>query len=114
MVSTSVPQSGTKWSLGPAFGGTDAKSDCMYTAYILRSEQDGSYYKGSCKDLDRRLKQHNRGAVRSTKGKRPWVAHYSEDFDTKTEALKRERFLKSRSGYRWLRDQDIIEVRRGG
>ena len=80
----------------------------MWLAYILKSRQDGTYYKGSCEHIERRLAQHNRGAVRSTKAKRPWELHYTEEFETKTEALKRERFFKSRSGYRWLKQNGII------
>ena len=79
-----------------------------YHVYILKSSVDGTYYKGSCADLDVRLAQHNAGKVRSTKAKRPWQVHYREDFATRSEAASRERFFKSRSGYRWLRDKGII------
>jgi len=68
----------------------------------------GSYYKGSCEDLQVRLGNHNAGKVRSTKAGRPWVLHYHETFDSRTEARKRELFFKSRSGYRWLKAQGIL------
>jgi putative endonuclease len=79
-----------------------------YIAYIIRSEQTGTYYKGSCADFDKRLEAHNAGSVRSTKGKRPWKKHYIEELPSKTEGLRREKFLKSRTGYRWLKKNEII------
>ena len=78
-----------------------------YFTYILKSTIDGSYYKGSCQDLPARLATHNAGKVKSTKARRPWILHYNETFDTRTQAIKRERFFKSRSGYRWLKQHSI-------
>ena len=43
----------------------------MFYSYILRSLKDGKYYYGSAEDLDLRLAKHNKGDVRSTKGRRP-------------------------------------------
>ncbi len=80
----------------------------MYYTYVLRSLKDGSYYYGSAEDTGVRLRQHNRGKVRYTKGHRPYELHYLEGFSTKSEALKREKFFKSIAGYRWLREQGII------
>ena len=80
----------------------------MYYAYILLSMSDESSYKGSCSVLQVRLRDHNAGKVRSTKGKRPWKLHYSEQFALKKDAIKRERFFKSRSGYRWLKERGIL------
>ena len=50
----------------------------IYYSYILQSERDGSYYYGHTRDLDARLKAHNQGKVRYTKGHRPWRLHYVE------------------------------------
>jgi putative endonuclease len=80
----------------------------MLIVYILRSEKDGRYYYGCTTDLEKRLKAHNTGRVRSTKSRRPLALHHSELFGTKTEALKRERFFKSPLGYSWLKDKGII------
>ena len=79
-----------------------------YFVYIIRNEKTGTYYKGSCADFDKRLEAHNQGSVRSTKSKVPWKRHYIEELPNKTEALKREQFFKTRSGYRWLKSRDII------
>ena len=78
-----------------------------YYVYILRSEKNGRYYYGMSSNLEKRLKSHNSGKVRSTKAYRPWVVHYIEVFATKSEALKRESFFKSIEGYRFLKENKI-------
>jgi putative endonuclease len=80
----------------------------MFYTYILKSLKDGLYYYGSTSNLKSRLKEHNYGHVKSTKGHRPYKIHYYEIFETKTEALKRELFFKSIDGYNWLKDKEII------
>ena len=80
----------------------------MYHAYVLRSLKDGTYYYGSADEVARRLKQHNAGKVRYTKGHRPYTVHYTEAFPTRAEAVRREKFFKSIAGYRWLRGKGII------
>ena len=80
----------------------------MFCAYILQSEKDGKHYYGSTGNLEQRLKAHNAGKVRSTKHRRPFKLIYFEQFPTKAEALKRERFFKSIDGYNWLKSQGII------
>ena len=80
-----------------------------YKTYILQSEASGTYYYGHTKDLNKRLYEHNRGKVRSTKSKRPWKVFYVEEFETKSEAHKREHFFKSINGYNFLRRSGIIK-----
>ena len=79
-----------------------------YYTYILKSLSKGTYYYGSTSDLENRLKYHNAGKVKSTKGKRPWVVHYVEEFPDKGFALKREAFFKTIDGYRFLKEHNII------
>jgi len=67
---------------------------CFYV-YILKSEKDNGYYYGYTSELNQRLIRHNEGLVRSTKARRPFNIHYFEAFETKTEEIKRESFLKS-------------------
>jgi len=83
-----------------------------YFTYILRSLKDGRCYFGSTWDLNKRLKYHNSGKVKSTKPRRPLYLYYQEEFNTKTEAIKREHFFKSVKGRIWLEESGIIE--RGG
>lgn len=80
----------------------------MFFTYILKNGIDQTYYYGHTKDLEKRLKDHNKGKVRSTKSKRPWQIHYFEEFETKSEAYKRELFFKSIDGYNFLKEKNII------
>ncbi len=67
----------------------------VYVVYILQSEQDGSFYIGHTGDLGKRLADHNSGESRYTKRKVPWRLVYEEKFETRSEAMKREKFLKA-------------------
>jgi len=82
-----------------------------YFVYILRSIQDSSFYIGYTNNLDRRLEEHNLGESRYTTRKKPWEVFYFETFKTKSEALKRERFLKKQkntSFYMKLKDNSSL------
>ena len=79
-----------------------------FFAYILKSVKDNKYYYGSSSDVTKRLKKHNAGGVPSTKHRRPLNLHYSEEFNNKDEAMKREKYFKSIDGYNWLKKNNII------
>ncbi len=66
----------------------------MFYVYLLQSKLDKSYYIGQTNDLEKRLFDHNEGLSKYTSRKRPWEIVYFEKFKTRTEAIKRERFLK--------------------
>jgi putative endonuclease len=51
---------------------------------------------------------HNSGKVPSTKPYRPYRILYYEVYETKREALQRERFFKTIDGYRYLKELKII------
>lgn len=67
----------------------------MFTMYILQSDKDGRYYVGSTDDLGKRLTRHNKGYSRYTKNRGPFKLVYREEFDSRSEAKKREYYLKS-------------------
>jgi len=67
-----------------------------FYVYILQSEIDNSYYLGYTGNLEKRLKQHNTARSDHTATKKPWKLVYKERFESKSEAIKRERFLKSK------------------
>lgn len=70
----------------------------MYFTYILKSAHHGRHYIGSCEGLEKRLKEHNQGKMKSTKAFKPWVLIYQECFETRGEARKRENQIKSYKG----------------
>lgn len=69
-----------------------------YFVYILECA-DKTLYAGYTNNLDRRLYNHNNSKTGAhyTKIRRPVVLKYSESFETKSEALKREYVLKQLS-----------------
>jgi len=81
-----------------------------YFAYILKSDYDGTYYYGSTKNLKERVKVHNSGKSRYTKGRRPWKLHYFEEFESRSEAAKQETFFKSIDGYNFLKRKNKITL----
>jgi putative endonuclease len=74
----------------------------MHYVYVLWSEKLRKRYIGSTGDIQKRLNEHNSGHNKFTKGGKPWELVYSEVYSSKTEALIRERFLKSGAGRSWL------------
>lgn len=66
----------------------------MNYVYILEC-RDKTLYTGWTNDLEKRLKTHNNGkASKYTRGRTPVRIVYFEEFETKSEALKREAAIK--------------------
>lgn len=70
----------------------------MFYVDVLYSTKLNKRYVGSDDDIPTRLRQHNAGRSRFTSGSIPWTLVHSESFNTRSEARKRERFLKSGAG----------------
>ena len=79
----------------------------MFYAYILKSEKIGKYYYGNCENVEVRIAKHNSGQVKATKYRIPFVLHYVEKYNTRSEAYKREQFFKTDEGYKWLKQNGI-------
>jgi putative endonuclease len=73
-----------------------------YYVYLLWSIQWKRSYVGHTEDIENRLMHHNSGFVRSTKAYRPWLMIHVEEYATRVEAMKRESWLKSPSGRKWI------------
>lgn len=74
-----------------------------YFIYVLKSVKDGNFYIGYSENPERRLKQHNAGETRSLFRRRPLVLIYKEEFTNELEARRREKFLKSGQGRKFLK-----------
>jgi putative endonuclease len=70
--------------------------------YILMSLRDGRTYTGSTDNLERRLNQHKKGLVSSTRNRRPLNLIYEETFENVIDARRREKYFKTCSGRRKL------------
>lgn len=85
----------------------------MCYIYVLWSNKRKKRYIGSTEDVEKRLYEHNTGRNRFTKGGMPWILLvYTEQYLTRSEAYRRERFLKSGVGRTWL-DQHLPNFRKG-
>ena len=74
----------------------------MITVYVLKSLIDDIYYVGMAKDANLRLKEHNSGKSRFTKGHLPWEIIYTESHPDWAAARIREKYLKTAAGKKWL------------
>jgi putative endonuclease len=79
----------------------------MITLYVIRSITDNFRYVGITNDLERRLKQHSAGLNKSTRLHKPFKLVFSEEYKNYKEARKREIFLKSGVGRKFLNDLKI-------
>ncbi len=69
----------------------------MFYVYLIHSQKDKNLYIGSTNDLSRRLLEHNKGLVRSTKHRAPFDLVYYEAYGSEEEARHREHNLKLRA-----------------
>jgi putative endonuclease len=70
----------------------------MFTTYVLLSKSTGRFYTGSTSDLQARLESHNSNLSAATKNGGPWELVHREEFETRTEAMARERYFKTGVG----------------
>ena len=82
----------------------------MHYVYILLLN-DRKLYTGITENLKRRFSEHINGKVASTKHKRPIKLIHYESYFLKSDAERRETFLKTTEGKRLLRQQirDILD-----
>ncbi len=77
-----------------------------YILYILQSQTSGRFYVGQTSDLERRIDQHNDPSYKESaytkRLKGPWVCVYHEGFDTRGEAVMREREIKSKKSRKYI------------
>lgn len=75
----------------------------MFTVYVLKSLRNSKRYVGyTGKSAEKRLMEHNSGASKFTRLNKPFVLIYNETYEEKTEAIKREKFLKTGKGREFL------------
>ena len=75
----------------------------VYFLHILQCETTGRFYIGQTQDVPERLAYHNANYSKSLKNRGPWRLVYTEQYKTRSEAMLRERQLKS-----W-KDRRMIE-----
>ena len=71
--------------------------------YVIHSPKFDRKYVGMTVNVEARLAEHNSGKTRSTKPYIPWEVVHSESYPNREEARKREKYLKSAAGRRFLK-----------
>jgi putative endonuclease len=75
----------------------------MFIVYVLYSPSVNKFYVGYTSNLESRLLSHNQlGTKDWTKRYRPWELIYTESYQTKSSALKREKELKTGVGREFI------------
>ena len=74
-----------------------------YFVYAISSCKFSYTYVGHTKDLKQRMSEHNKGKTRSNKAYKPFNLVSFEDYKTRLEAVKREKYLKTGSGRELLK-----------
>ena len=70
----------------------------IWFMYVPQSLKDGKYYIGMTSDIEARLKFHNSGKQRSTRHRLHFELIYSESYQSKKEAIAREKEVKAYKG----------------
>ena len=81
-------------------GGTTSKK--LHWVYVLVSTSDKKRYIGYTGEINRRLKEHQDGKVFSTRYRRPLKLIYLEGCVNEEDARRREKYLKTTDGRRFL------------
>ena len=81
----------------------------MFYVYIVQC-RDGSFYTGSTANIEKRICEHNFGkrGAKSIRGKRPVKLVYKEVFNSRIEALKREREIK---GWSRIKKENLVKYK---
>jgi len=77
----------------------------MYYTYVLLSKKDSKFYTGCTDNLKKRFEEHNKGQVKSTKHRIPFDLIYYEACHCREDAYRRERYLKTGKGKRYIRNR---------
>ena len=76
----------------------------MFVVYVLHSQAYDKIYIGYTANLEDRLISHNQKATKGYTLKfRPWTVVYTEEFDSKPQAIRGEKELKSSRGRHFIR-----------
>jgi len=74
-----------------------------FIVYVLKSA-GGRQFTGHTESLVQQLDEHNAGRCEATKTDRDWRVVYTEQFPTRNDAARREKWLKSGAGRRYIKD----------
>lgn len=76
----------------------------FYT-YVIQSSKDLNFYVGYTNNLVKRIEEHNKGKVPSTKNRVPLKLIYWEGCLNQQDATRREKYLKTSWGKRFIKNR---------
>lgn len=76
-----------------------------FTVYAIYSESIDIIYIGQTNRLEKRIQDHLSGYSTYTSKAKDWKLFYTEEFNSRSEAVKREKQLKSSRGRAFLREK---------
>jgi putative endonuclease len=82
----------------------------MFSTYAIINEQNGKIYIGQTEDIEKRLQRHNgilknKNTSYTHKNKGEWKLVYTENFENRIDAIRREKELKSFRGREFIRSK---------
>jgi len=77
-------------------------SSVFFYTYVLESLKDSDYYIGFTNNLRKRIEEHKKGLSFATKFRRPFKLIYFEGCLNQEDAKRREDYLKTTQGRRFL------------
>ena len=82
----------------------------MFYVYIIYNETAKKFYIGQTENVEQRLRLHNQKVFKgyTSRFEGVWKVVYSEPYQTRSEALKREKQLKSYRGREFIRKSIIV------
>jgi len=75
----------------------------FYYVYVLQSGKDHKFYIGCASNIKKRLEEHNSGKVSTTRNRQPLKLIYWEGCLNQQDAARRERYLKTTWGKRYIK-----------
>lgn len=75
----------------------------MFIVYVIENNY-GKLYIGQTSNLEKRILEHNGMGDGYTSKFRPWKLIHTESFNSRSEAMKRERYLKTGAGRDWIKN----------
>ena len=73
-----------------------------FSVYILYSKKLDKHYIGCTSDLKKRVGEHNSGISTFTSKASDWELKHSEQFESREEAMKREKEIKSKKSRKYI------------
>ena len=77
----------------------------MFYTYVIQSKKDKKWYTGHTNDLRKRFKEHSSNMVYSTKNRGLFKLIYYEACLNLQDARSREKYLKTGTGKRYLKNR---------